>query len=237
MQEMRFYPWVGKIPWSRKWQPTPVFLPGKIPWTRVWPATVYGVARVGLDSHSATTKTNSRPILFPKAAVTNDHKSCGLNTRTHTHTHTHTQGGIYSLTVQEPRSLKSSTTNISTTGSVLRLLEDAPYFSLSFWWLLAVLGVPWLTEASFQFLPPSSHHLLLYESVCQTFLSFLLDLDLGSTIYPRWSHFKILITSANALFQIRSCFQMPEFRTWMYPVGVYRSPTTSTKGWSKCDIS
>ena len=24
-----FGPWVGKIPWSRKWQPTPVFLPGK----------------------------------------------------------------------------------------------------------------------------------------------------------------------------------------------------------------
>ena len=22
-------PWVGKIPWSRKWQPPPVFLPGK----------------------------------------------------------------------------------------------------------------------------------------------------------------------------------------------------------------
>jgi len=25
----RFYPWVGKIPWRRKWQTTPVFLPGK----------------------------------------------------------------------------------------------------------------------------------------------------------------------------------------------------------------
>ena len=24
-----FHPWVGKIPWTRKWQPTPVFLPGK----------------------------------------------------------------------------------------------------------------------------------------------------------------------------------------------------------------
>ena len=24
-----FGPWVGKIPWRRKWQPTPVFLPGK----------------------------------------------------------------------------------------------------------------------------------------------------------------------------------------------------------------
>ena len=25
----RFSPWVGKISWRRKWQPTPVFLPGK----------------------------------------------------------------------------------------------------------------------------------------------------------------------------------------------------------------
>ena len=24
-----FNPWVGKIPWRRKWQPTPLFLPGK----------------------------------------------------------------------------------------------------------------------------------------------------------------------------------------------------------------
>ena len=23
----RFDPWVGKIPWRREWQPTPVFLP------------------------------------------------------------------------------------------------------------------------------------------------------------------------------------------------------------------
>ena len=27
-----FNPWVGKIPWRRKWQPTPVFLPAKVPW-------------------------------------------------------------------------------------------------------------------------------------------------------------------------------------------------------------
>ena len=25
----RFDPWIGKIPWSRKWQPTPVFLLGQ----------------------------------------------------------------------------------------------------------------------------------------------------------------------------------------------------------------
>ena len=29
VQETGFDPWVGKIPWRRKWQPTPVSLPGK----------------------------------------------------------------------------------------------------------------------------------------------------------------------------------------------------------------
>ena len=28
-QETRVWSWVRKIPWRRKWQPTPVFLPGK----------------------------------------------------------------------------------------------------------------------------------------------------------------------------------------------------------------
>ena len=27
--DVKFDPWLGKIPWRRKWQPTPVFLPGK----------------------------------------------------------------------------------------------------------------------------------------------------------------------------------------------------------------
>ena len=33
MQEMQVQSWVGKIPWRRAWQPTPVGLPGKISWT------------------------------------------------------------------------------------------------------------------------------------------------------------------------------------------------------------
>ena len=28
-QESRFDPWVGKIPWRKKWQLTPIFLSGK----------------------------------------------------------------------------------------------------------------------------------------------------------------------------------------------------------------
>ena len=29
IKRCKLYPWVGKIPWSREWQPTPVFLPGE----------------------------------------------------------------------------------------------------------------------------------------------------------------------------------------------------------------
>ena len=29
-----FHPWMGKIPWRREWQPTPVFLPWRIPCTK-----------------------------------------------------------------------------------------------------------------------------------------------------------------------------------------------------------
>ena len=42
----RFDPWVGKILWRRKWQPTPEFLPEKSFMDRgAWQATVYGVTK------------------------------------------------------------------------------------------------------------------------------------------------------------------------------------------------
>ena len=31
--DLGFDPWVGKIPWRRAWQPSPVFLPGESPRT------------------------------------------------------------------------------------------------------------------------------------------------------------------------------------------------------------
>ena len=40
-----FNPWVGNIPWRRKWQPTPAFLPGKSHGQRSLIATVYEVAK------------------------------------------------------------------------------------------------------------------------------------------------------------------------------------------------
>ena len=41
----RFNPWVRKIPWKRKWQPTPVFLPGKSHGRGAWWATAHGVTK------------------------------------------------------------------------------------------------------------------------------------------------------------------------------------------------
>ena len=39
-RRLEFDPWVGKIPWRRKWQPTPIFLPGKSQGQRIQRATV-----------------------------------------------------------------------------------------------------------------------------------------------------------------------------------------------------
>ena len=41
----RFYPWVGKIPWRRKWQSTPVFLPENSTDRAAWWVTVHGVPK------------------------------------------------------------------------------------------------------------------------------------------------------------------------------------------------
>ena len=40
-----FVSWVGKSPWRREWQPTPVFLPGNTMDRGAWWATVHRVAR------------------------------------------------------------------------------------------------------------------------------------------------------------------------------------------------
>ena len=45
MQETRFNPWVGKIPWRRKWLSTPVFLPGEFHGQK----SLEGSQRVGHD--------------------------------------------------------------------------------------------------------------------------------------------------------------------------------------------
>ena len=51
-----FDPWVKKIPWSRKWQPTPVFLPGNSMDSGGWQA--HGVHRVAKVSDTTEQLNN-----------------------------------------------------------------------------------------------------------------------------------------------------------------------------------
>ena len=54
-------PWVGKIPWRRKWKPTPVFLPEKSYGQRRLVATVHGVtkSRTRWSTHAHTVNISS----------------------------------------------------------------------------------------------------------------------------------------------------------------------------------
>ena len=44
-ERCRFDPWVGKIPWGRKWQPAPVLLLGKFEGQGGWWATVHEITK------------------------------------------------------------------------------------------------------------------------------------------------------------------------------------------------
>ena len=59
----RFHPWVGKMPWSRKWQPTPVFLLGNLMDKGAWQATVHGVAELNV-TECAHTHTPYMPTIY-----------------------------------------------------------------------------------------------------------------------------------------------------------------------------
>ena len=60
----RFNSWVGKISWSRKWQPAPVFLPGKFLWMeepgRLWPMGLQRVGHNWVTAHAFCVLWHSR---------------------------------------------------------------------------------------------------------------------------------------------------------------------------------
>ena len=65
--------WVGKIPWRRAWQSTPVFLPGEYPWTE--------------EPHRLQSMRSQR--VRHDWAIKHTHGDLHRNTRVCTHIHTH----------------------------------------------------------------------------------------------------------------------------------------------------
>ena len=53
-----FSSWVGKIPWRRSWQPTPVFFPGEsCGQRRLWWATVHKVTKSQIELRQLSIRT------------------------------------------------------------------------------------------------------------------------------------------------------------------------------------
>ena len=76
----RFDPWVGKIPWSRKWRPTPVFLPGESHGQR----SLMGYSPAGHIELDMTEHTYTHSI-FPLYFINKHRDSCSWVTNTETH--------------------------------------------------------------------------------------------------------------------------------------------------------
>ena len=64
-----FNPWVWKIPWSRKWQPTPVFLPGKFHGQRSLVDYSPWSCRVGQDWATPHTRVCALPLSIPQSPL------------------------------------------------------------------------------------------------------------------------------------------------------------------------
>ena len=75
-------PWVGKIPWRRKWQPIPVFLPGEPMDRGAWQATVHGVTKNQTRLERLSTHTHLVVLLlscYRKQAAVQFKKDSGPN--------------------------------------------------------------------------------------------------------------------------------------------------------------
>ena len=57
-QEMQVRSWVGKIPWRRAWQPTPIFLPGESHGQRSLTAGIHSAAESDMTEATGHTGTH-----------------------------------------------------------------------------------------------------------------------------------------------------------------------------------
>ena len=86
-----FDPCLGRIPWRRKWQPTPVFLFESCMDRGAWQVAVHVVANSQTQpSDWVCTHTRVRACTYMHAC-THAHMHAHIHARVHTHAHTHTQ--------------------------------------------------------------------------------------------------------------------------------------------------
>ena len=162
-----FNPWVGKIPWNRKWQPSPVSFLGNPMDRGAWWAAIHGVTKSQIQLSHWKTSTYYVPIRKPK-----DIEIC-KHIYTHTHTHTHTYVMLFVIRIiflivhQRPK-IKTSLLSLTFSFLITILLllpkcfqfyhhSVSSQFPSPFWILpsFSSLWIPWCTEMQAQFLLPA----------------------------------------------------------------------------------
>ena len=110
-----FNPWVRKIPWRRKWQPTPVFLPGE----SYGQMSLEGYCPWGCKESDITEQRTPMLVVFhasfhPSSIQLLGHLLSLSLSHIHTHTHTHTHAMLAYAGFQSFRYYVGSTWNKQT---------------------------------------------------------------------------------------------------------------------------
>ena len=99
-----FNPYVGKIPWRKKWQSNLVLWPGKAHGRRSHQTTVYGVpkSQTQLSEHACIyTHTHTHTHAYTHTCThIHIHTHTHIYTHTHTHIHTYTHTHTYTYTME-----------------------------------------------------------------------------------------------------------------------------------------
>ena len=75
-----FHPWVGKIPWRRAWQPTPVFLPGESHGQRSLASySPWGRKESDTTERLSTAQHRLKFTYFPREAETEPERESYIN--------------------------------------------------------------------------------------------------------------------------------------------------------------
>ena len=94
-QRLELDPWVRRIPWSGKWQHTPVFFPGKSVGRGAWRATVHAVVKSQTQVSNRACRHKLKP-LEKKAAIHSSVPACKIP-------RTEEPGGLQSMGLQRVR--------------------------------------------------------------------------------------------------------------------------------------
>lgn len=130
-------------------------------------------------------------------------------------------GGFKQQTLTHSSESQKSEIKVSAGLRPLEAPREKPsHASLGFWWSPTITGIPWLVDASLQFLPLSSHGILPVS--LSTFLSSFKNTSHWNRAHPKpvWSHLNHICEDPYPKY---GHIEVPRGTTWTYLSGGTRS--------------